>query len=318
MRELYRLLADGQFHSGSELGQVLGVSRAAVWKKIKKLQETQGVSVESVTGKGYRLCQPIVFVDAGLLKSALPEYENILVYDQLDSTNLEVRRQLKASPSSVIVIAEEQTEGRGRRGRQWESPYAKNIYLSLAWPVTHGMAQLEGLSLAVGLAVYRALQPYTSAGLGLKWPNDVLIGNKKIAGILIELLGDPADSFFAVIGIGINVNLQADQLNVDNPWTSLAIETDRQIDRNELIIVLIAHLEEILKQQQDQGFASIHKEWEQVHFWQNQMVSLSFAEHEIVGKVLGVSSKGELELLVDGEQKSFAGGELTLRLKDDN
>lgn len=317
MRELYRLLADGQFHSGSELGRTLGISRAAIWKKIKKLQE-QGISIESVTGKGYQLGQSVTFIVAEFLKSELPSYENILVFDQLDSTNLEVRRQLKSGSSNVLVIAEEQTEGRGRRGRQWESPYAKNIYLSLVWPVTHGMAQLEGLSLAVGLAVYRALQPYIEIGLGLKWPNDVLIKNKKIAGILIELLGDPADSFFAVIGIGINVNVQANQLNVDSPWTSLAIETGKCIDRNELIVALITHLQEILKQQCEHGFASMQKEWEQVHLWQNKMVSLSFAEHEIVGEVLGVSSIGELELLVEGEQKSFAGGELTLRLKDDN
>jgi len=316
MRELYRLLADGEFHSGSELGLTLGVSRAAIWKQVKKLQES-GVKLESVTGRGYKLCQPVAFIDAQKIQPKLPhlEYGAVLEYDQLDSTNLEVRRQLKAGAGNVVVIAEEQTEGRGRRGRQWVSPYAQNIYLSLAWPVTEGMAQLEGLSLSVGLAVYKTLQPYVLAGLGLKWPNDVLVGNNKIAGILIELLGDPADNFFAVIGIGINVNVEAKQLNVESPWTSLAIESGGYLDRNKLIAELLVHLDEILKRQRESGFASIYKEWEQVHLWQNKMVSLSFAESEIVGKVCGVSPKGELELLIDGQQKSFAGGELTLRLQ---
>ncbi len=317
MRELYRLLADGHFHSGSELGQTLGVSRAAIWKKIKKLQE-QGVAIQSVTGKGYQLSEPVTFIDEQRIKLELPAYRNIFVFDQLDSTNLEVRRQLKTGINDVLVIAEEQTEGRGRRGRQWESPYATNIYLSVSWPVTQGMAQLEGLSLSVGLAVYRTLQPYLESNLGLKWPNDVLIGHKKVAGILIELLGDPADSFFAVIGIGININLQANQLKVDSPWTSLALETGKCKDRNELIVSLVSHLREILKQQSAEGFVSMRKEWEQVHLWQNKMVSLSFTEHEVVGKVLGVSPKGELELLVGDEQKNFAGGELTLRLQDDS
>lgn len=317
MHRLYRLLADGCFHSGSQLGATLGITRAAIWKQIKKLQE-EGVEIESVSGKGYRLITPVNFIDADVIKENAPAGYITFVHNQLDSTNLEVKRLLKKGHNSVAVIAEEQSHGRGRRGRKWQSPCATNIYLSLAWPITQGMSQLEGLSLSVGLAVYRTLKKHIKYDLGLKWPNDVLVDRKKISGILIELHGDPADRCYAVIGVGVNINLQQDQLAIDTPWTSTLIETGHVLDRTQITTELLLSINQVLAEHLEHGFEPLRADWERAHLWHNALVKLSFAEREIEGRVLGVTAVGELKLLVEGEERCFAGGELTLRLCDDS
>lgn len=316
MQEIYRLLADGETHSGSKLGARLGLSRAAIWKRVKKLQE-QGIEIITVPGKGYRLARPANFIDVEFLRKQATGFEDVHLHEKIDSTNAEIKRLIKQGCLRRLVIAEEQTAGMGRRGRRWASPYAANVYLSLAWPVTRGVAQLEGLSLVIGLAVYRTLKPHLSHELGLKWPNDVLVGDRKISGILIELMGDPADSCFAVIGIGINVNQAVDVEEIANPWTSVLLETGQAADRNQLIADLLANLDFLLEQQANQGFAVLREDWQAAHLWQGRKVALSFADKEIEGVVQGVNNKGELGLLLDDGVRYFAGGEISVRLRND-
>ncbi|MQT71545.1 biotin--[acetyl-CoA-carboxylase] ligase, partial [Pseudomonas sp. FSL R10-0071] len=191
MLTLLKLLKDGRFHSGQALGAALGISRSAVWKQLQRLEADLNLSIHKVRGRGYQLAAPLELLERDqLADSPYP----VFIHESLDSTNAEALREISGGVQApFVILAEQQSAGRGRRGRKWISPFAENIYYSLVLRIDGGMRQLEGLSLIVGLAVLSSLREFGSRDAGLKWPNDVLVGNKKIAGILLELVGDPAD-----------------------------------------------------------------------------------------------------------------------------
>lgn len=278
-----------------------------------------GLTIHKVRGRGYQLRAPLTLLDpAGVAEYSPSSQWPVLVFDSLDSTNAEALRSIERGMAApFLVLAERQTAGRGRRGRKWVSPFAENLYYSLVLRIDGGMRQLEGLSLVVGLAVMETLRDLGIAGAGLKWPNDVLVGEKKIAGILLELVGDPADVCHVVLGVGINVNMQeADE--VDQQWTSMYLEAGRAFDRNLLVARLGGVLQEHLNRHQSSGFAVLQAQWEQGHLWQGRAVSLIAGVNRIDGVVMGIDGQGALRLKVDGVEKVFSGGELSLRLRDDS
>ncbi|MGH8382276.1 bifunctional biotin--[acetyl-CoA-carboxylase] ligase/biotin operon repressor BirA [Pseudomonas sp.] len=317
MLKLLKLLKDGRFHSGQDLGVALGVSRSAVWKQLQHLEAELNLPIHKVRGRGYQLAAPLSLLE----ESAIAEHSQgecwpAQVFDSIDSTNAQALRAIgEGQAAPFLVLAERQTAGRGRRGRQWVSPFAENLYYSLVLRIEGGMRQLEGLSLVVGLAVMHTLQSFGVADAGLKWPNDVLVNNQKIAGILLELVGDPADVCHVVLGIGINVNMQASS-EVDQQWTSVCREAGAAIDRNLLVARLNHNLQLDLERHRQAGFAGFQQEWEQAHLWQGRAVSLIAGVNKIDGVVLGIDGQGALRLEVDGVEKSFSGGELSLRLRD--
>ncbi|MCY1288643.1 Bifunctional ligase/repressor BirA [compost metagenome] len=314
MQTLLKLLGDGRFHSGEELGLALGVSRSAIWKRLQSLEAELGISVQSVRGKGYRLSEPLSVIDPRLIAAPWP----LDVLFSVDSTNAEVMRRLEAGAATPFaVVAERQTSGRGRRGRQWVSPLGANLYYTLGISVRGGAKELEGLSLVVGLAVARAIQSIGIQGVGLKWPNDILLDGKKLAGILLELTGDPADLCSVAIGIGINVNMRGAE-GIDQPWVSLCEAVGSKVDRNKLLAALNQELAHHLVRHREQGFSASRSEWEALHLWQGRQVSLSTAAHTVVGRALGIDEQGALRLEVDGVERRYSGGELSLRLSDDS
>lgn len=320
MSTLLNLLKDGQFHSGQALGASLGISRSAVWKQLQQLELDMGLSIHKVRGRGYQLANPLVFLSRSEIEGRREGCEwPVCVFDTLDSTNAEALRAIASGEevAPFVVVAERQTAGRGRRGRKWVSPFAQNIYYSLALRIDGGMRQIEGLSLVVGLAVLHVLRGEGVGAVGLKWPNDVLVGRKKVAGILLELVGDPADVCHVVLGIGINVNMQLSS-EVDQEWSSLRLEAGREIDRNYLVARLNESLRLYLALHEREGFAAILPEWEQHHLWQGQEVCLVAGNNKINGVVLGVDPQGALRLRVGGEDRVFSGGELSLRLRNDS
>ncbi|RMR34157.1 BirA bifunctional protein [Pseudomonas syringae pv. coriandricola] len=316
---LLKLLADGAFHSGQVLGESLGVSRSAVWKQLQQLESDLGIEVHKVRGRGYRLATPIVLLDpAAIVESGMPGEWSVRTYDSIDSTNAEASRLIAlGAPMPLLVVAEQQTAGRGRRGRKWVSPFAENLYYSLVLRIDGGMRQLEGLSLLVGLAVMNVLRDMGVQGAGLKWPNDVLVGRQKIAGILLELIGDPADVCHVIIGVGVNVNMRV-STEVDQLWTSVRLQTGAPADRNTIAARISAQLEALLAVHRQEGFLAFQKEWEQGHLWQGAAVKLLSGIETVEGVVLGVDSLGALRLEVNGLEKSFSGGELSLRLRNDS
>ncbi len=320
MLPLLRLLQDGRFHSGEALGAALGVSRSAIWKQLQSLEAELALPVHRVRGRGYRLENQLVLLDERVLAvSEVAQGWPVSILPVVDSTNAAALRRLAGGQEPpFIVLAERQTSGRGRRGRTWVSPFGENLYYSLALQVDGGMRQLEGLSLVVGLALLRALRVAGLVSAGLKWPNDVLVDGRKVAGILLELSGDPADVCHVVIGIGVNVNMLVDKGAIDQPWTSMRAELGCLVDRNEFVCELNRQLSLYLGLHKACGFAALRDEWQENHLWQGRSVILAMGASPIEGVVLGVDQAGAIRLRVAGEEQSFSGGELSLRLNDDS
>ena len=319
MSKLLNLLQDGRFHSGQDLGHALGVSRSAVWKQLQLLEADLGVTVHKVRGRGYRLATPLSLLDPGRLSVAVAKLGwAVEIHQVIDSTNAQALRTV-ATPLSrpLLILAERQDAGRGRRGRTWVSPYAANLYYSLAVPLQGGIKRLDGLSLVAGMAVVECLRAQGLSDAMLKWPNDVLVQGRKIAGILLELVGDPADQCHVVLGIGINVNMKESEA-IDQQWTSMYLQTHNPVDRNALAIALSESLASFIHTLETNGFATLRAQWEAQHAWQGKSVHLISGTQTITGKVLGITDQGSLRLEVDGRPEVFSGGELSLRLRDDS
>ncbi len=321
MLPLLKLLQDGRFHSGEELGAALGVSRSAIWKQLQSLEAELALPLHKVRGRGYRLANPLTLLDGGLLaEDAVGCGWPISIVGSVDSTNAEALRRLHDHQlAPFVVLAERQTAGRGRRGRNWVSPFGENLYYSLVLRIDGGMRQLEGLSLVVGLALLQSLRAIGLGSVGLKWPNDLLVDGRKIAGILLELAGDPADVCHVVIGIGVNVNMLAsDRGVIDQPWTSLRAQIGRYVDRNVLVCELNRQLSSYLEKHLRLGFSVLQDEWQANHLWQGRRVLLTTGAAPVEGVVLGVDRSGAIRLDVAGVERHFSGGELGLRLCDDS
>ncbi|MEN5031631.1 bifunctional biotin--[acetyl-CoA-carboxylase] ligase/biotin operon repressor BirA [Pseudomonas sp. Ps21-P2] len=316
MHTLLKLLGDGAFHSGEDLGLALGVSRSAVWKKLQQAQAELGIEIYKVRGRGYRLASPLSLLDSEVL---IDEHERLgwtcSIHETIDSTNAEAMRMASSGAAlPALVLAEQQTAGRGRRGRQWVSPFAENLYYSLALRMDGGTRRLDGLSLVVGLAVVDTLRELGIHRAGLKWPNDILVGCKKLAGVLLEVTGDLANVCHVVIGIGININMR-DSVDVDQAWTSVALELGDIQDRNKVACALSRNLSGYLAGHQERGFAAYRKAWEDKHLWQGLVVALTAGANTTQGVVKGIGDDGALRLEVDGREEYFSGGEVTLRLQ---
>lgn len=318
---LLQLLSDGEFHSGSSIGEFIGVSRTAVWKHLQKLAEL-GLVVESVKGRGYRLMGGIELLSECHINTLMtPEalsYLSVLdvltITESTNSVAMEYAREGKAN--GYVCLAEYQKAGRGRRGRQWVSPFGHNIYLSLVWRFEGGALQLEGLSLAVGVIIARVLDSMGLQRLSLKWPNDILLDERKLGGVLLEMSGDPSGLCEVVIGIGLNVRM-SESVDIDQPWSSVTQQLPN-VSRNELVARLLNELLPMLADFPDTGFATYLDEWEayDIHRGKNVRVIAGTSSQE--GIAQGVFNNGALRLCVDGEEKAIYGGEVSLRLADDS
>lgn len=321
MNKMLELLADGRFHSGEELGAALGVSRSAVWKCLKQVETQYSIQLFKVPGKGYRLAEPVSLLNYERLRGVTDGLGwSLSIKETVDSTNAEALRLLQAGMCPpFIVIAEHQANGRGRRGRVWVSPPAQNIYYTLALKITNGSQGLTGLSLVVGLAVLSALRKVGVKNVGVKWPNDIYADGVKIAGILLELTGDPADICHVIIGVGINVNMSHGAELVDQPWTSVRAQTGELVDRTGLVNALTESLHHYLCAHARLGFSGLKGEWQENHIWQGRRCVLSTGARQVKGVVSGIDEQGALRLLMDDHtEQLFSGGELSLRLDHDS
>ncbi len=319
--KLLPLLANGEFHSGQALADAMGVSRTAVWKQANRLAADLGFTIESVRGKGYRIVGGIDLLDAQRVKAALDARASALltrleILDTVDSTNAEVMRRIGQGASSGLVCsAERQTAGRGRRGRQWVSPYASNLYVSLLWEFSQGAAALEGLSLAVGVAVARSLRACAVPAVQLKWPNDVLFGGAKLGGILLEMTGDAAGSCKVVIGVGLNVAMPAAAAGaIDQAWTEIrTITANKYPGRNQLLVALLNELLPLAANFEQQGFSAWCDEWRSLDAFAGTAVVLNTGTAQLGGIARGVDQRGALQLETTTGLQSIYGGEISLR-----
>jgi len=315
---LLQLLSDGKNHSGQELAGLLGVSRTAIWKQLAKL-DALGLELISQTGKGYCLVGGLDLLDAdaidcGLLESVSQKISRLSILTAIDSTNAFLMRQ-QPETGITACLAEYQTAGRGRRGRQWVSPFAGNIYLSLRISNNSGLGAFEGISLAVGVAVVRALNGMGVDDVKLKWPNDILWSGKKLGGILIEVVGDPSGVCHLVVGLGLNLQTKKSMLqSIDQPWVALDSILAEPPGRNRVASCLLNHLVPLLDTYELQGFALYKHEWESLNAQANQAVDLFMGANQVSGVMRGVNSSGALLLETDKGLEVFHGGEVSLRV----
>lgn len=315
---LLELLSDGQNHSGQELAGLLGVSRTAIWKQLAKL-DALGLELISQTGKGYCLVGGLDLlsadsISASLQMSASQKLSRLQLLTAIDSTNAFLMRQEPDAGISVC-FAEYQTAGRGRRGRQWVSPFASNIYLSLRISNSSGLGAFEGISLAVGVAVARSLKELGADGVQLKWPNDILWSGKKLGGILIEVVGDPSGVCHLVVGLGLNLKTTKSMSeSIDQPWVALDSILTEPPSRNQVAASLLNHLIPLLDTYEHQGFISYKDEWESLNAQADLAVDLLMGSQKVSGIMRGVNASGALLLETGKGIEVFHGGEVSLRV----
>lgn len=313
-------LADGEFHSGQLLANDLGVSRTAIWKQLARF-EGLGLQLESIRGKGYRIPGGLDLLSEAAIRrrlsaDAVSLAAEIAVLSVVDSTNSELlRRDVFPEGQSLICTAEQQQSGRGRRGRDWVSPFARSVYLSMTWDFAQGAAALEGLSLAAGVCVARALKATGIDCPQLKWPNDVLYDGSKVGGILIEMTGDAAGPARVVLGVGVNVAMPAATAEgIDQPWTDLATVAGSDLpSRSAVVAGLLNALLPMLASFEKTGFSAWREEWCALDAYANRPVMVTMGARRTAGTGRGVNDRGALLLETSTGTVPVFGGEVTVR-----
>ncbi len=326
MQQLLQLLADGCFHSGETLAASLGISRSAVWKRLQVLQQTLGLELFAVRGKGYKLARPLQLLDAvqlcgqleqTLLAEVIPDIE---VHLSLDSTNRHALELAKQRPQQRrLVIAERQSAGRGRRGRRWVSPFGRNLYLSLYWWFDAIPPTVTSLSLAIGVVLAKCLEAAGIPHCELKWPNDVHYQGQKLAGILLEMQVEAGGGCGVVIGIGVNLDMPTTAAEgIGQAWTDVRRITDKEIDRHEFTCQLVSDLLNVLQQYSHSALPDWHAEWQQRDVLQGQQVNVALNNETFEGISRGVDAQGALLLEQHGQVRRLFSGDVSVRLAEHN
>jgi len=312
-------LADGRFHSGQALGAELGMSRAAIWKILRQLREQWGIDVQSVPGRGYRLARPVALLDRACIEAQLDAQTrqaitDVAVHWCLESTNAHLLERTRHQDiHGRLVLAEQQSAGRGRRGRRWHSPPTANLYLSLGWRFASSES-LAGLSPAVAVAVWRALADLDVTRHGIKWPNDLWWQSRKLAGILLELRGEAEGPWQVVIGIGLNVAMpRGHHAHIDQPWVDLATILGAPPDRNRLTAVLTNHLVATLQAHAEHGLAASLADWQQADLLRDRPIVLHRQAGSVTGIARGIDGEGALRVETSSGITSWHAGEVSVR-----
>lgn len=316
-RQLLAKLGTGAL-SGDALARELGLTRAAVWKRIQGLRAA-GVVIEGRAGDGYRLAQPLELLDperirAGVPATVLASLAGLEIGWTMGSTNTEMLRRNAPERGTEVLLAERQTGGRGRRGRHWASPLAAHVYLSLSRGFAGGLSRMGGLSLAVGVAVVEALHGLGFTRAGLKWPNDVVVDGRKLGGLLVEGGGEFAGPARAVIGLGLNVHMPAEAAtDITQPWTDLDALAGGTVSRNAVVAALLASLLPALEQFEQHGLAPFLPRYAAMDVLQGRMVRVEEAGVMHEGMARGLAEDGALRVDIDGRETCFHAGEVSVR-----
>ncbi|WP_340678205.1 bifunctional biotin--[acetyl-CoA-carboxylase] ligase/biotin operon repressor BirA [Paraglaciecola sp.] len=307
-------LAPGQFCSGEALGEQLGISRAAVSNHIKCLNEL-GLDIFSVSGKGYKFAKPLLVLNKNTIISQLHQSarDKLIVLNVIDSTNQYIKSHQTELPNGFVCLAEAQTAGRGRLGRVWVSPYGASLYLSMHWAFAMGYQALNGLSLVIGVAVVEALKKAGVSEAKLKWPNDIYVQDKKLAGILIEVEGQMGSACQCVIGIGLNVNLPDTVTQIDQPFIDMQTVLQHSIDRNKFAATLIDELHATMVIFEKSGLEPFIAPWQTADVYANKAIKLIIGQKTIEGIGRGINNVGALLIETTEGLRAYQGGEISVR-----
>lgn len=321
---LLRALAAGDTLSGEALGRELGISRAAVWKAVRRLVAL-GVEIEAVPGRGYRLAPPLTLLDEQAVRAALPteiaaRIRVLEVLADTDSTNLRVLAADRSVGELVACLAEHQTAGRGRRGRHWLAPPGGGICLSVGGRLPAAPSDYAALPTAVGVACAAALESLGVTALGLKWPNDLLLEGEKLGGILIELRGESQGPATIAVGVGLNVRLgAAARARIATagglPPADLASRSGGPLpDRNMLAAALIAAIAVCIERAAGGLSDEILAGWLQRDVLRGRRVRIEDAGPEKIGIARGIDRSGALLIEgANGLQERVTAGEVSVR-----
>jgi len=307
-----------QYISGQEISAVLHVSRAAVWKQIKVLRE-MGFEIESKHSQGYRLLSAPDLLLAAEIENGLDGQligQKVVSFSETDSTNVQARRLAEnGALEGTVVIAEQQSSGRGRLGRRWESPFGVNIYCSVILRPEIPIQKAPQLTFLSAVAVAETLNKNCSLSAEVKWPNDILVKGAKISGLLNEMSAETEKIHFVILGIGINLNMTADQFpdELNYPATSALIETGKTIDRQQFLQTFLQYLDSYYAEFLERGFAPIRRRWESLSGIMNLQVEVDQGGEKLQGTVVGLDSEGALRLQLEGGQiKTILTGDVRL------
>jgi len=286
------------------------------------LEKSRKLDITKKKGDGYILANnpellSVSGINASLDADAAASIRHLALLGTIDSTNSFVKRfSEEHGQTRIVALAERQTAGRGRHGKRWLSSFAGGINLSILWEFELGASSLEGLSLAAGVAVRRALTQMGVSGVQLKWPNDLFLSEKKVGGILLEVLGDPSGPCSVIVGVGINHCISdAVGENIDQPFTDIVSEVPGYVSRNALCAALISQLIELLDSYESTGFIDYRDEWQQCDITLGKKCTIQTGKKSITGMAMGIDSNGAIILRTeDGEEIRFVGGNLSLRL----
>ncbi|MDH1628267.1 bifunctional biotin--[acetyl-CoA-carboxylase] ligase/biotin operon repressor BirA [Shewanella xiamenensis] len=311
-REILGLLSSEHFVSGEELATQLGISRAAVSKHVDALED-YGVAIYSVKGRGYKLANPISLIDSARLIQSIDN--RCFYFDEIPSTNGFMLSHTSELKSGDVCVAEYQSAGRGRRGRTWVSPYGHHLYFSQFWSFPQGMAQAMGLSLVVACSLVEVLKSFGVDNIGVKWPNDIYLNYKKLAGILIEMSGQADSECQLIIGIGVNMAMSEDQgKGIDQPWSDLSSLTDMP-NKTDLVIALHKQLKRDIQLFEREGLASFKTRWQQADLFHGKEVRLLMGENHVDGICRGIDEQGAVLLETADGIQAYIGGEISLRAR---
>lgn len=318
IKRLAGYLSVEESRSGEAIASELGCSRTAVWKHVEGLRSL-GIEIDAVAGKGYLLQEPLELLDSrlildGLEPAARNKLRDLSIESSVDSTNSAVHRLTVEDQHAVAILAEHQTSGRGRRGRQWHSPYARNLYLSMGWKFENALSELGCLSLVVALATANALSRAGLKGQRVKWPNDLLLDDHKLCGCLVEVQGDSQGPCHAVVGVGINVHMpaSAETAGIDQPWTDVHSQLPA-CSRNTLAALLLEELINGLNLFAEKGFAPFKDAWEQMDGLHGQSIEVFAGQSVQKGTAIGINESGALLLDTGKEVLTLYSGEVSLR-----
>ena len=318
IQRLARYLSVDETRSGEAIANELGCSRTAVWKHVEQLRAL-GIEIDAIAGKGYFLKEPLELLDSALILEGLEpalrkKLRGLSIESSLDSSNLALRRLPLEEQHAAVILAEHQTGGRGRRGRQWHSPFARNIYLSMGWKFENSVSELGCLSLVTALATARALSRAGLEGHRVKWPNDLLLDGRKLCGCLVEVQGDSQGPCHAVLGVGINVHMPAtaSTAGIDQPWTDVHSQLPA-CSRNQLAALLLEELLTGLDLFVRKGFAPFTGSWEEMDGLRGQTIEVYSGDKVLKGTASGINASGALLLDTGKELLTLYSGEVSLR-----
>lgn len=321
--ELLSILTDGGFHSGEALARVLGVSRSAVWKHIQGLTHW-GLDVFAVRGRGYSLAHNIRLLDHQDILSKMPpvargQMRRLELFPVIDSTNGYLLDAAKRGcETGYVCLAESQTQGRGRRGKPWVSPFGRNLYMSVLWRFAQPPSSLGGLGLVVGVAVAEALSAAGGKDIGLKWPNDLYWKDRKLGGILLEMFGEAGGPSAVVLGVGVNVlGMIGESMTpgIDQPWSDFATAAcESSPCRNTLAALILSEIFTALSVFECRGLAPFVPRWNALDVLKGREVDVHLPSSTVCGVADGIDGNGALRVLTGGQWKKFVSGELSVRL----